>query len=796
MNGDLDRVSAKIENSMKEAAADADRQLEKIGGQDVWGGVERGADRAGEHITGSMREASTQSDKHLGNLHGSLTRLAGLAATAFASIGIGQLVADSVAGARDAQAGFDKLQAVVQSTGQAAGLTAEQMAGIATDLSFKIAVDDDDIIAAETVLATYKNVAGDTFTSAIASAADLSAVFGQDLSASANMLGKALNDPTQGISALTRVGVTFTQQQKDQVKAMQAAGDIAGAQAIIMGEVKSQVSGAAEASATGAQKMSVAFGELKESLGGGISKAIEGIAPAVTKLLTILGPSIEKLSTTIGKALGPLLDALGPTFEVVINTVVSLLGNVATILGGLAPIIAPIISVLGQVATIVGGFLATAFTALQPVLLVIVNILTQAIQSVLPVVVSLFDALAPVIQLVGDILARTLAAVLPIVVQALDALMAALAPVLPALGDALMSILTALAPIIPPLVDAIINMQLALLPLLEAILPLIPPIAQLIVLLVEGLGPVLLIVANAVDKLSLIIGSLVQIIVTVLTVAVTDIGSFFQTHFKPAIDGVTSAFSFLKGVGETLAAWLSGAFSLAWATFRLVYIIPITTAVNVLKDAFQFLWDKLEPLRAFILGAFKLAVDWFVAGLKDLWTFTGNVISIIGGLLDHLRPIAEFIIGSLKASFDWFVAGLKDVWGFANNVVQILIEVYNWLTKIGDIVGNVLGKVGGALNHIGIGGIHLAVGGIVDGMTPAVIGEAGREAVIPITRPGRAMELMEQSGLGAMWERMSAGAGRGGPLFTIGHATIQDATDVELMAQRTAAAMDARLVAA
>jgi hypothetical protein len=60
-------------------------------------------------------------------------------------------------------------------------------------------------------------------------------------------LGKALNDPTQGVSALSRVGVSFTDVQKDMIKKLQESGDMMGAQRIILGELEKQFGGTAEA---------------------------------------------------------------------------------------------------------------------------------------------------------------------------------------------------------------------------------------------------------------------------------------------------------------------------------------------------------------------------------------------------------------------------------------------------------------------------------------------------------------------------------------------------------------------
>ena len=48
------------------------------------------------------------------------------------------------------------------------------------------------------------------------------------------MVGKALNDPLKGLTALSRIGVQFTAQQQEQIKAMVEVGDVAGAQKIIL----------------------------------------------------------------------------------------------------------------------------------------------------------------------------------------------------------------------------------------------------------------------------------------------------------------------------------------------------------------------------------------------------------------------------------------------------------------------------------------------------------------------------------------------------------------------------------
>ena len=74
----------------------------------------------------------------------------------------------------------------------------------------------------------------------------------------------------------------------------------------------------------------------------------------------------------------------------------------------------------------------------------------------------------------------------------------------------------------------------------------------------------------------------------------------------------------------------------------------------------------------------------------------------------------------------------------------------------------------------------------------SVVGEAGPEAVIPISRPARALDLLEQSGLAALVRSQGMGA----PAVAIGQATFVQPTDVDLLVQKVLVAEKARAFAA
>ena len=160
------------------------------------------------------------------------------------------VAAKMVGGARKQAKAVAQVEAALDSMGNQAGFTSQQLQDMASDLQNNSLFGDEDILNGVTAnLLTFGNISDDVFSRTQQMAIDLSARLDQDLQSSAVMLGKALNDPATGLTALTRVGITFSEQQKDQIKAMVAAGDTAGAQALMLAELERQYGGQAAAAA-------------------------------------------------------------------------------------------------------------------------------------------------------------------------------------------------------------------------------------------------------------------------------------------------------------------------------------------------------------------------------------------------------------------------------------------------------------------------------------------------------------------------------------------------------------------
>lgn len=194
--------------------------------------------------------------------------------------------------------------AVIKSTGGVAGITRTRVEGLAAALSRKAAVDDELIQSGENVLLTFKDIRNEAgkgnkiFDRATTAALDLSVAFGKDMRSSSVMVGKALNDPIKGLTALTRVGVGFSAQQTEQVKSLVESGDKLGAQKIIIKELESQVKGSAKAQAQPMDRLKVGWENLQESIGRlaapAVNRGIKQAAALVGDLEEALSPIWER----------------------------------------------------------------------------------------------------------------------------------------------------------------------------------------------------------------------------------------------------------------------------------------------------------------------------------------------------------------------------------------------------------------------------------------------------------------------------------------------------------------------
>jgi hypothetical protein len=218
---------------------------------------------------------------------------------------------------------------VIKSTGGAANVSAKQVGDLASAIAKKTGVDDEAIQSGQNLLLTFtnvKNVVGsgnDIFNQATKIMTDMSVALGTDASGSAIQLGKALNDPIKGVTALQRVGVSFTASQKEQIKTLVATGDTLGAQKIILAELNKEFGGAAEAAATPLGKLQQRLGDLAEQVGGYLIPMVD---KAATFFNDKLLPAFSDVGSVIGSVVMPAFKAITSLIGTVVDVFNSLPG--------------------------------------------------------------------------------------------------------------------------------------------------------------------------------------------------------------------------------------------------------------------------------------------------------------------------------------------------------------------------------------------------------------------------------------------------------------------------------------
>jgi hypothetical protein len=247
-------------------------------------------------------------DKGMTNTLKTVGKLAAGVAVAAGAIGF-----KLASAAYESQKVMAQTEAIIKATGGAAGITAGQVSKLSQTLSMQIGVDDELIQTSANLLLTFKQIQNQVgennniFDRAVIAAQDLGSVFGS-ADAAALQLGKALSNPVKGITALTRSGINFTDQQKEQIKTLVASGDVLGAQKIILAEIEAQVGGTAAATATGFDRMRIAIGNVAEEFGAILIPYIEKFANYVVQKVV---PYLSNLADVIGeKGLGAGLKIL------------------------------------------------------------------------------------------------------------------------------------------------------------------------------------------------------------------------------------------------------------------------------------------------------------------------------------------------------------------------------------------------------------------------------------------------------------------------------------------------------
>jgi hypothetical protein len=192
----------------------------------------------------------------------------------------------------------------ITSMGNAANVSAAEVEALSGRLETLTATEAESIQEGANLLLTFGNISNqmgegnDIFNRTTEIMVDMARVLKTGPTSEAIRLGKALNDPTVGMTALTKAGVSFTEQQKEQVRALQASGDMLGAQKLILDELQRQFGGSGAAYAktfTGQlELMGHELGTIGEEATMAVMPALTMMIEELRELIPVIGPQLKQ----------------------------------------------------------------------------------------------------------------------------------------------------------------------------------------------------------------------------------------------------------------------------------------------------------------------------------------------------------------------------------------------------------------------------------------------------------------------------------------------------------------------
>lgn len=268
------------------------------------------------------------------------------------TLGAGMIAfgATSLKAFSDYQDEVAQTQAVLKSTGSVAGITEQSVLDLASAFQKSTKFSDDVTLSGQNLLLTFTNIGKDVFPQATETMLDMSQALGQDVKGSAIQLGKALQDPIMGVTALRRVGVNFSQSQQDVIKSLVETGRSAEAQAMILKELQTEFGGSAKAAGQTFSGQLVIlqheFEDLQKSIGQTIQEAIFPLMKAFTQWVDSMG-GVEGILVMVKNKFNDLQAYIPIIIEMILAGLVpAFLALGGSMLATIAPLI-PVILILG-----------------------------------------------------------------------------------------------------------------------------------------------------------------------------------------------------------------------------------------------------------------------------------------------------------------------------------------------------------------------------------------------------------------------------------------------------------------
>lgn len=775
MEGVADEIEDGLTDSFKEASKDIDRIADDIG-DTIGDEIERGTKDADKSVDRFSKNAKKRSD----GVGSAFKKAAGIAAGAFAAVAVGDLFKDAIASASE-------FQDVVAANDVVFGAANDEVNEWAANATAQFGLSGQQAVAAAGNYATFGKSAGLVgddlagFSTELAGlAADLASFKGTSTEQAVNAVGAALRGEAEPIRAYGVLLDDASLRQEALAKglvettknALTPQQKVLAAQSLILkqtGDAQGDYARTSDSAANTLKTFQANVDNVRVALGTALLPVVSKIFSAMNDAIPVVTEFAGSIGDTLGGGIETIIAVAGPALLEFFQTV--------------GPIVKDAVGVIGDTLGSLVGNLSGIFEDLRPAFETIVD----AAKDLGPALVPALSAAADVVMTLGDALEETvgwlvenkdiaalLAGVLLAVVGPALAVAAATAAMVK-----VMQIWTAVTRTFAA-VQAVLNAVLLANPLGIIILAIGALVAAVVIAYRES--ETFRNIVHAVgDALMTGLGAALDFVKAAFDIVVGAIKAtmgFLQNLLNP-INAVIFAFSVWSKIGDIVAGVFSAVIGFLGKALKNIGKLILKGLLAVLKihaEVWKSIWDLvtsaisrvvgfwatlpgrtlgavrslLGMLRSFFGNVMNSAKERVQDGINSIITAFRNLPGKLRGLVGSFTSAGAAIIGGLLSGLKSVGSGALDIGsGIANAVIGLLNRAIGSLNRNLEFSVKILGK-SVSFNPPDIPGIpFFAKGGIVDKATMGIFGEAGAEALIPLSPrfAAEAARLLDQSGL-------------------------------------------------
>ena len=433
------------------------------------------------------------------------------------------------------------------------------------------------------------------------------------------------------------------------------------------------------------------FGEVKQIMSDTF-KAIEPIVKDVFGKISENLPQLKETFQTIGNVLGDMFKGSMETIAQLLPVAMEIFGAIGQAIMGIMPTVMNIIGIVINIFSVLFEVAGNVFNMIMPFIVDIAQQIGGLISDVLPIIVDL----------INDIGAKV-TTVVNLILPMIKSIMKALTPIIQTILDIGSKIVSRLVPIIKSVVNIVSNVIKAIMAILMPIITFIVQIVQAAVVL---LAPVFNTIMQAIGFITDIVLGFIQIFMAGIDQIVAIVSG--------AIQVIMSIINMIvQFVMTTLVAPIIGMITMLVETICSIW--------NGIIEAFQFVWDM-------VVNVWSGAINFFTGIFTGIFNTVSNIFNNIAnvftqvwnGIVTAFTTIGDTISGAIK--------------GAVNKILSGAVRIINgFLSAINFAIGVINAIPGVSVSKVNMLSVPaLAQGGIIEKPTVALVGEAGKEAVMPL----------------------------------------------------------------